>query len=187
MSVLDSMWNRLATITKLVIQANSVNLGHTAIMKLAYFLQTLRDVPLGYNFRLYTYGPYDADVLGDLKYAEVLNAVTSKTIIYPCGYGYEIQKGESAKTIIGYASTFIDQHQKDIDWVMNEFGSYTASELELYSTIIYTDRNISERCESSTSDKIAELVHEIKPHFTVQDIKEKIDILHVKNLLKSLH
>jgi hypothetical protein len=30
-------------------------------MKLACFLQTVKEVPLGYNFRLYTYGPYDGD------------------------------------------------------------------------------------------------------------------------------
>ena len=123
MSAQDSMWNRLATITTLVDKSKNPNLGHTAIMKLAYFLQALRNVPLGYNFRLYTYGPYDADVLGDLKYAEVLEAVTSETIMYPCGYGYEIQKGNAANTIIERASDFIDNTKMMLNGSLMSLGN----------------------------------------------------------------
>jgi len=32
-------------------------------MKMKYFLQELKEVPLGYDFRLSTYGPFDAEVL----------------------------------------------------------------------------------------------------------------------------
>jgi hypothetical protein len=47
-------------------------IGRTALMKYCYFLQALRGVPLGYNFSLYSYGPFDAAVLSDLGDAEAL-------------------------------------------------------------------------------------------------------------------
>ena len=64
---------RLAVLSDLVQRAPG-RLGRTAIMKLAYFRQTVKEVPLGYNFRLYTYGPYDGDVLTDLSQAEAMRA-----------------------------------------------------------------------------------------------------------------
>ena len=62
-------------------------------MKLAYFLQTVKNVPLGYSFRLYTYGPYDSDVLTHLSQAEAMHAVKSKVVPNPSGYGYEFEPG----------------------------------------------------------------------------------------------
>jgi hypothetical protein len=40
-------------------------------MKCLYFLQTVRRVPLRYHFGLYTYGPFDSDVLIDLSLGTV--------------------------------------------------------------------------------------------------------------------
>jgi hypothetical protein len=44
--------NRIALITRLVEKVPG--LGRTALMKYCYFLQTLRRVPLGYSFTLYS-------------------------------------------------------------------------------------------------------------------------------------
>jgi hypothetical protein len=41
---------------------------------------------LGYVFRLYTYGPFDADVLNDLETAQSFQSLHVKTVIYPSGY-----------------------------------------------------------------------------------------------------
>src|SRR3972149_3482778 len=73
-----STWNRLALITALV--KEMPGLGRTAIMKLPFFLVVLRNVPLDYDLRLYTYGPFDSNVLDDLSYAESLEAVKSELI-----------------------------------------------------------------------------------------------------------
>jgi uncharacterized protein YwgA len=65
MSAQRRSWLRLGILSELVARSNN-KLGRTALMKLAFLLQTVRGVPLGYHFRLYTYGPYDGDVLDDL-------------------------------------------------------------------------------------------------------------------------
>jgi len=63
--------------------------GRTALMKFCIFLQTLRRVPLHYNFSLYSYGPFDSTVLSDLGDAEALGVVREVTF-YPSGFGYRI-------------------------------------------------------------------------------------------------
>ena len=83
---------RLDLLSELVANAPG-KLGRTAIMKLAYFLQTLKGVPLDYDFRLYTYGPFDSDVLSDVGQLESLGALKSELIYFPSGYGYEFSAG----------------------------------------------------------------------------------------------
>ena len=53
-------------------------------MKFAYLLQTVRRVPLEYQFRLYNYGPYDSAVLSDVSQAVSFKAIKSETF----GFGY---------------------------------------------------------------------------------------------------
>src|SRR5882724_260152 len=132
-------WNklqdeRLAVITDLCLRAPAGALGRTALMKLCYFLQTLKGVPLGYHFTLYSYGPFDSEVLSDLGTAESLRAVTSDIVYYQGGYGYKIQKGERADTLIGNNVNFLDKYRGSMDWVMAEFGKHSSADLELEST-----------------------------------------------------
>ena len=88
-------WNklqdaRLAVIAKLATLAPAGYLGRTALMKFCYLLQTVRQVPLGYRFTLYSYGPFDSDVLSDLGTA----------VQYLGGYGYRIRKSDRAEATI---------------------------------------------------------------------------------------
>ena len=69
---------RIATLV--AIAERRPGLGRTALMKICYLLQTLGDVPLGYHFTLYSYGPFDSDVLADLASAEVLGGVSSRVV-----------------------------------------------------------------------------------------------------------
>src|SRR5439155_1015164 len=113
-------------------------LGRTAVMKLAYLLQTVKGVPLGYDFRLFTYGPFDSDVLDDLDRAGVLKAVDSQIVYFPSGsgYGYEFTPAPGLASLtakIGYDATF---HEEPILWALREFGSASAADLELLSTIV---------------------------------------------------
>src|SRR5438093_10440773 len=96
----EKRWlERVGLMAALVEKAPGQNLNRTAIMKLAYFLQVLKNVPLGYDFRLYTYGPFDSDVLDDLGYARVFGAVKERTIIQSNGYRYEIKPGKHASHV----------------------------------------------------------------------------------------
>ena len=169
----DTMWHRLALLTALVQQAPQQTLGRTVLMKLLFLLTAVRDVPVGYRFQMYTYGPFDSEVLSDVDYAARLDALSVEIERYPNGYGYIIQPGSAAQDIMNRAQPFIDAHQPDIDWVVNTFAPRSAADLELLSTIVYVNREH----RVSSLNEIVDTVHDIKPRFTCLSIREKAQLL----------
>ncbi len=113
---------RRAVIIELAVRLSD-RLGRTGVMKCMYLLQTLAGLKLGYQFRLYTYGPYDGQVLDDLSVAEALGAVRSKAFDWQGGTGYVITAGPSSEAALTRARRYLDSASKAIDWVVNKFGS----------------------------------------------------------------
>jgi len=175
---------RLATIVALA--EKKPGLGRTAVMKLCYFLQTLRNVPLGYRFTLYSYGPFDSAVLSDISSAEALGGIESKTVLYSGGYGYEISPASQSSFVKSPSSEFIKRHASDINGVIAEFGNFGSADLELLSTIVYVDRECAQAKTKQTLDKLAEKVQEIKPHFKKPYVQAKVAHLDQQHLLKSV-
>lgn len=161
---------RMALISVLAEHSPENRLGRTQVMKFLYFLQVLRDVPLGYRFTLYSYGPFDSDVLADLANAEALKVVDSRVIQFSGGYGYEIRPGRNAEWLQSRAARFLERYEPDVAWVMAKFGKLNSGQLELVSTIIYVDQEAAGDGEELSLDEIAEIVEEIKPHFSHDEI-----------------
>jgi uncharacterized protein YwgA len=172
MTTRDQSTLRLAAIAMLAARSPGP-MGRTAIMKLTYFLQTLKAVPLAYSFRLYTYGPYDPQVLEDLKIAEAQGAIDCRKFEWQGGLGYEIKAGEQAKAkeLTDRAEPLLSKHSSSLDWVLKEFGTRSASDLELASTIIYVDRAGLRGEAPWSQSELVTAVNAIKPHHT----KSKID------------
>jgi hypothetical protein len=182
-------WNerhdaRLALIAELA-SRSPVALGRTALMKLCYFLQEVRRVPLGYRFSLFIYGPFDSRVLSDLGTAESFGAVESKIVYFSGGYGYEITKGKRSDAVREGGRAFLEQHRESIDWVLEEFGAHGSTELELESTIIFADREAREKKEELTVPALAKCVRDVKPHLREDKILEKTREMNAKRLLLS--
>jgi uncharacterized protein len=175
---------RLAVLSELVEQAPG-RLGRTAIMKLAYFLQTVKEVPLGYNFRLYTYGPYDSDVLTHLSQAEAMRAVKSKVVRNPSGYGYEFEPGPKLDEVKGLIKAGLTAHQGAVNWVVSEFSTMTAADLELVSTIVYADREAGRNGRTLSIEDLCRQVSQIKPRFALVYIRNRVDLMMSKQLLHS--
>lgn len=161
-------------------------IGRTALMKYMYFLQTLRDVPLGYNFSMYSYGPFDSDVLSDLSTAESLNLVSTATVSFYGGYGYRIHPAPGAEVVKDEAREFLTRYKVDVDWVVAEFGNLNSADLELASTIIYVDREFAEISPPDARAHLISLVNEIKPHFATEQIERSVDSLQHKGVLASI-
>lgn len=174
-----------ATIVALVERKNP--LGRTAVMKLCYFLQTLRQVPLAYRFTLYSYGPFDANVLSDISSAEALGGLLSKVVFYSNGYGYAISPGVNGDFVKSLASDFISKYAVDLDWVVEQFGDFGSADLELLSTIVYVNRETVQGEASPSSDVLTQKVHEIKPHFTVPYVQSKVEFLKHREFLRSVN
>ncbi len=186
MNAPHSSWNRLGLIAALVERAPGQSLGRTALVKLAYFLQVFRRVPLGYDFRLYTYGPYDAEVLNDLAQAQALQVVESNVVLNPIEYGYEIRPGANIEWIKRRAAPWLTQHEEALTWVMSEFGNRSASELELLGTIISVDQEKQKQRQRISVDSLVQRVREIMPHFQEAFVRSKAEDLARKSLLGAL-
>ena len=102
---------------------------------------------------------------------------------YPLGYGYEISLGEKANEMKQRAKVFLEQYNGEIDWALDKFGGYNASDLELISTITYVHRNLDERGQQININEISQRVLSIKPRFPVEKIKEKAESLKDLQLL----
>lgn len=155
-------------------------LGRTALMKLVYFLQTVKSVPLGYRFSLYTYGPFDAEVLADLEQVQQRQGVESKTVLYSGGYGYEITPGDKAERIRQQADDFVKKYDASIHAVVDEFRSYTPAMLELASTLMFASREASGNMQK---EELIQRVHQIKPRFSIAQIAEQWESLKQKGYL----
>jgi hypothetical protein len=175
---------RKAVLAEMTRQVNG--LGITGVMKLMYLLQTVRGVDLGYSFRLYTYGPYDAQVLDDLNIAEREGLVRSEAFDWHGGTGYLIKLGQNADQIVEHERNALAPVQDAISWATDNFGKRSASDLEVISTIIFVDRAFSETGEKVTSSKIAQRVHEIKPHHNLEKINAELSALQKSELLNAV-
>ena len=162
--------DRLAVIAAMAERAPFKTLGRTAVMKCAYFLQILRGVPLRYGFSLYSYGPFDAEVLADLAYAESLGIVRTEVVEYPRAYGYEIKPGPTIESAKQTAAPFLSTYEGDVIWVMQRFGRRSAADLELDSTIVFVDRELTSEAKKVTHAELAERVRKVKPQFTRERI-----------------
>lgn len=151
--------------------------GRTALMKYAYLLQTLRGVPLGYRFRLYNYGPYDEDVLTDVRMATNAGLLKSTLVTYKNGYGYEFEVGDQFAENEGEVNAAVAEFDDSIEWLMGEFGSESAARLELISTIFFA---LCDKTRRRDKNELVSIVHEIKPHFSPETIDSTIDELSEK-------
>jgi hypothetical protein len=157
--------NRHGIIAELARRTNQrgFNLGKTALQKHVYFLQTLHDVNSGYDFRLYTYGPFSAQILSDLDTVEFIDGVT---IGYDSSVsGYRIRPGNNVDNVTESASDFLEHASDAIDEVLDDFGSLSAKDLELRATIVYAEREARDEGRTLELKELAETVHSIKPHF----------------------
>ena len=135
---LEGLWQKVARqLARLVEQSPHGTLGRTAIVKLLYLVQEVRAVPLGYDFRLYTYGPFASEVLDNLGTAQSFQSIHIKTILYPSGYGYEVRAGSKAETVKECVADWLASHESALTWAVENFGGRSASELEIIATIVY--------------------------------------------------
>lgn len=184
---LDQGWKlRLAVLANLVKRAPQQP-GRTALMKFAYLLQTCRGIPLGYKFTLYNYGPYDTTVLSDLSQAETLRMLKSEMVQYPSGnVGYQYTSTKACDTLCQVVSDDLKKYDADINWVLDQFGSCTAAELELISTIVFAEREMRRKSRTVPQSELCRRVKAIKPHFDDQTIGENIDNLRELGLVEQL-
>jgi uncharacterized protein len=180
---LDLPWDRYAVIVEFAerLQKKGMNLGKTALQKHVYFLQTLFGIDCGYEFTLYTYGPFSSDLLSDLDVVDQMGGVDAE--YDPSVSGYRIQPGQNAADIKKLAKPFIETASKAIDEVINNFGSFNARELELRATIVYAEKELEDSSRSVEEGDLVKAVRELKPYFSDVTVRNAIEKLSEKGFL----
>ncbi len=154
----------LATIAKRR-KTCKTSLGKTALMKLVYIAQEVYGLDLGYRFNLYTYGPYDSDVMGDIDYAEAIDFLD---VHYNAESGYRIIPGTDF-TPESCGSLPKEDEQK-IEALFDDFGTFNARELELRATIIYVLKDAPSLEDKDTIKRVQKL----KPKYDSDEIEEAL-------------
>ena len=156
------------------LEDKSPQFGKTVFMKLAYLLQELYGVPLGYRFSLYTYGPYSAEVLADLEYANLRKQVEVEYLGDQQG-GFRITPGEKAGKCSEQNEPIAD-YRHQLDKLVKHFGSFNARELELRTTSIFLWKRIRPKRTEDVRD-LVETVRHLKPHFDDKTIRHAVESL----------
>jgi uncharacterized protein YwgA len=168
-------WNDYGLIA--YVAKNVHGLGKTKLHKLIYLIKEIGEVPIGFNFRFYNYGPYSDNLAETLDFVNSLDGVIMK--YDPRMNMYEITPGECADKLIEKASSNINTYKTSIDSMLTTYGGKLAKELELISTIIYANRNY----KLKDDDSLASTTCDLKPKFNLVEIKSAIEQLRTEGLL----
>ncbi len=160
-------------------------LGKTAMMKYMFLLQKIYKVPLGYDFEIYTYGPYATEVMEDIDYAQHQDIISVEKVTYPTGNtGYHLSPSLNIAKTVDKEKEFVLQYQQSVREVVELFGDKSAKELELTTTIIYLYGTYIANKWECTLDTIVANVHEIKPHFSIETIRNEYQHLEELGFLR---
>ncbi|MDE2839805.1 MAG: hypothetical protein OXM03_04180 [Chloroflexota bacterium] len=157
--------------------------GKTALQKLVYLLQAVYDVECDYDFSLYTYGPFTSELLQDLDLVESIGAVQVLPVRKGMD-GYAIKPYENAAWVTTQAKEFLEAHKCALGKLIEEYGHYSAKELEIRATMIYVEREMKGDGKPVSLDGLVRVVHDIKPYFPRDEIKSVAEELQAKEHVK---
>jgi len=174
---IDIPWKRYALIAELAkrLDAVSPQFGKTALQKLVFFLQEVYGVDCGYDFELYSYGPFDSQLLGDLDLVEHWGCVSIESVNAMFG-GYRIRPTDKVDAVRSKATDFLDdEHTKAaLNNLVEAYGSMTARDLELQATTVYVERNLRAKGKPIKKKEVCRIVSQIKPKFTSMEIENAL-------------
>ncbi len=153
-------------------------------MKLTYLLQEVYNLPLGYRYTLYTYGPYASEVLADLERAEFRGEV--KITYLEDQYGFRIELGSKSPHLLEDYEDKLSAYTGSIEDLVAKFGEFRVKELELMTTIIYVWKMVGPSDEDG-QDRVVDVVQELKPHFQEADVRKAVTELMETNTISFPH
>ena len=174
--------DQYALVAFLIKQAANVHkqLGKKALRKKVHLIQELGGVDTEYRFSFYTYGPYSSSLSGDLDI--IANSGGAKICYIISDNHYLIDPSENTDRMIKKGQEFFEQNQVAIDKVLAAFGSRSAKDLELVSTIAYLRRHASQE-EFEDNGKLAKHVKALKPKYSEMEVEKAI--VEVKGFLSN--
>lgn len=142
--------------------------GETHIQKAVYFLQTLFEVRLGFDFILYKYGPFSFDLRDALT---ALRADGLLDIRPQEPYGPSLFPSEAGLKFPDRFPRIVKEYEKQLEFIGTRLGNRKVQELERLATALYVS---VENSRMGVNDR-AMLVHRLKPHVQVEDAKAALE------------
>lgn len=138
--------------------------GETHIQKASYFLKTILEVPLDYNFVLYKHGPYSFDLSDELTKMRA-DGLLKYVPTPPYGAAFMLS-GQSNILKEKFPKT-LNLYTDKIESLAKELGNKGVRELEKLATAHYLLAN-----EDNLDDKsMAKRMNELKPHISVDEAR----------------
>lgn len=143
-------------------------LGKKAFQKIVHLSSELFEAPLGYDFTLYTYGPFSRELAGDI---DLLGSMKILSVEFDdVRNGYQITAAENASSVISDRENFIASVKSKIDAVIEKFGGRLAKELELLSMIVFIKKH--KLADFNHEEAVIQKFLEIKPHYHKEDVQK---------------
>jgi uncharacterized protein YwgA len=158
--------------------------GLIVAQKVVYFLKEAFSVDLPYNFYFYHFGPYSDALDWDLQMMKSFRLIDIGSDPQRTGYNIKVNK-ETEQESIQLAQDFIDMNRSKINKVLELFGDYTPSKLELASTIhfVYKNNKINQT-KTQLKSIVVEKVKKLKPKFTERQIEQEYNHLSDEQIIK---
>jgi uncharacterized protein YwgA len=179
-TALEVPWDRYALIAALAKRLDGVSpqFGKTALQKMVFLLEEAFGLSVGYDFTLYSYGPFDSQLLGDLDQVEHFGCVS----VVSAGHdtpGYLIRPTDKVGALEKKAEAFLgaDKTKKALNSLVATYGRLNARELELRATIVYVVRDFHRKGKGATKGSVCHLVQQIKPKYPPFEIEHAVEEL----------
>lgn len=142
--------------------------GETHLQKAAFVLQSLADVPLGFDHILYKYGPFAYDLRDELTTMRADGFFEAERI---AGYGPRLKPTEAAKRqLLAKWPRTVKRYKRHCAFVADKFGSKGVSELERLATALW----VTEQLPGDTKEQQARFLNQVKPHVSVERALEAL-------------
>jgi hypothetical protein len=136
--------------------------GETHIQKATYFLQTLLDVPTGFRFSLYKYGPFSFDLRDKLD--EMRSDQQLQLKPQPAPYGPKLVPADGAEQLYRRFPKTLHRYDKQLQFVAERLGGLGVGSLERLATALM----VLDEAPEISLDEQADRVRQYKPHVTLE-------------------
>ncbi len=145
--------------------------GETHLQKAVYFLQTMLEVPLDYDARLYKHGPFSFDLRDEITAFRAYRFVELVPQPYP--YGPSLKTSPNGERLVETFKKIVDEYKGKIEWLAKALGSKGVVDLEKLGTALLVSRN-EEMLGMDEDDVVAQIL-KLKPHITDDEARKALD------------
>lgn len=141
-------------------------IGKKAVQKYIHLVDDAAGVETGYDFSIYTYGPFSRTLASELDFLDSMRAISVK--YDPTKGSFDIGPGENAQRVISAGIEYLSRNKQKIDTLLATLKGKSAYDLELYSTLVFLKSHVDDL--KSDNDVVNKLLA-LKPKYS----KDKVE------------